>query len=134
MSARIMRLRASLAPAGGFGCAATALTIGPPRPTRGPQQHRPARCGQIHQGSASYPSAIAALGFGRPVSAAFSPRHHPGSGTAPFRACGLREFRNSTVTCIKIPPTIAMLRFAAMILQYKYLKSELGATKKYGSK
>jgi len=29
---------------------------------------------------------------------------------------------------------ITVLRFAATILQYKYLKSELGAAKKYGSK
>jgi hypothetical protein len=59
---------------------------------------------------------------------------HPASGTASFRACDSRDLRNSTVTCIKISPTIAVLRFAATTLQYKYLKSELGATKKYGSK
>src|SRR6516165_7965606 len=59
---------------------------------------------------------------------------HPASGTASSRACDSRDFRNSTLTCIKIPPTIAVLRFAATILQYKYLKSALGATKKYGSK
>src|SRR6516164_5168063 len=59
---------------------------------------------------------------------------HQASGAASLRACDSRDFRNSTVTCIKIPPTTAVLRFAATILQYKYLKSELGATKKYGSK
>jgi hypothetical protein len=73
------------------------------------------------------------LGLVLPAPAGMN-RGHPASGTASFRACDSRDFRNSTVTCIKIPPTIAVLRFAAMILQYKYLRSELGATKKYGSK
>ena len=73
------------------------------------------------------------LGLVLPAPAGMN-RGHPASGTASFRACDSRDFRNSTVTCIKIPPMITLLKFAATILQYKYLKSELGATKKYGSK
>ena len=61
-------------------------------------------------------------------------RGHPASGTVSFRACDSRGFSNSTVTCIKIPPIITVLRCAATMLQYKYLKSELRATKKYGIK
>jgi hypothetical protein len=37
-------------------------------------------------------------------------------------------------TSIRMPPAITALKIEATILQYKYLKSELGATKKYGSK
>ena len=112
----------------GPGVAAPVLTTGPPRSTRGPQQQRPAGSRPRKR---FVPQRYRCVGSRK---AAFPPRYHPASGTARVRACDLREFRNSTVTWIKIPPTIAVLRFAATILQYKYLKSELGTTKKYGSR